>query len=439
MEEKVIIEKALQRLSIQELNQMQVTTISNSVKDQDILVLSPTGSGKTIAFLLPIIKNIDLEAEGVQALVIAPSRELALQIEQVFKKMDTGLKINCFYGGHSMSTEINNLSTLPSLLVGTPGRIKDHLERNTFDTSHIKVLVLDEFDKSLELGFQEEISFITSRIPVKIKKILTSATESVKLPEFLSLNHIKKLNFLTNFQPSKLKLKAIRAQENDKLEALFNLLCQIGKSTSLIFCNHRDAVERISELLQRREITHGIYHGKLDQDEREKALIKFRNGTHYFLLTTDLASRGLDIPEIINVIHYQLPDTEAAYIHRNGRTARMNAEGTSYLVLAEEEPVPKYISEEPEWLDLVEDCELPEDSEWSTVYISGGKKDKINKMDLVGFFIQKGKLDKEDLGKIDVLDKISYVAVNKSKVENLLQFVKGEKVKKQKLKIQICE
>ncbi len=417
---------------------MQQASLKAAKKGGDLVILSPTGSGKTLGFLLPVLHMLEQDKAGVQAMVIVPSRELAIQIESVFRSMGTGFKVTCCYGGHSSKTETTSLEQPPALLVGTPGRIADHIRRGSFDTNSIRILVLDEFDKALEYGFQEEMSFIIKELKHLKQRILTSATKSLEIPAFTGIKTPTELNYLNDEMPEGLKVKIIRSASTDKLDSLFGLICKLGNAPTLIFCNHREAVERISELLRRKGLGHDVFHGGLEQDERQRALIKFRNGSHKWLVTTDLAARGLDIPEIQYVIHYQLPLTESAFVHRNGRTARMHAKGTSYLILDTDEHAPAYLKETPEIETLPAKNTLPPPSEWATIYITGGKKDKINKMDIVGFLLQKGKLLKEELGLIEVQDHCCYAAVNSKKVNSIIQIAKGEKIKKQSVKIELA-
>ncbi|MHC1775164.1 MAG: DEAD/DEAH box helicase [Lentimicrobium sp.] len=428
----------LDRLGISQLKPMQEAAITTIQQGKDVVLLSPTGSGKTLAFLLPLLKMIENEQKGVQVLILTPSRELALQIEQVFRQLQSGFKVSSCYGGHPVSTERNNLKEPPSLLVGTPGRIADHIRRNNFDASTIRTLILDEFDKSLELGFQKEMEFIAGKLDSITTRILTSATSLPVIPDFTGISNPEILDFTSDANPQQLKLMAVRATGTDKLEALFNLICHLQKEASLIFCNHREAVERISGLLSEKGITHGTYHGGLEQEDREMALIRFRNGTHHILLTTDLASRGLDIPEIRHVIHYQFPANETSWTHRNGRTARMHASGTAWLVMAEDDFIPAFIIEEPLYFEIKETSGLPESSQWETIYIGMGKKDKISKSDVAGFLIQKGMLDKDDLGRIEILDYASFAAVKQHKVASMLQLVSKEQIKKKNAKIDIA-
>jgi ATP-independent RNA helicase DbpA len=434
-----MIPQVLKNLKINELNAMQKATIDASAKANDLILLSPTGSGKTLGFLLPVLLNLKEDKKGVQTLILVPSRELAIQIETVFKQMSTGFKINCCYGGHSTRIEKNNLEHPPAVLVGTPGRIAYHVRNTNFDVTTVNTLVLDEFDKSLEFGFKEDMSFIIYELKNLNKRILTSATNMEEIPAFTGVKKPLEINFLSNTPTKSVDLKLKMVSGKDKLDVLFALICKYGNKSTLVFCNHRDAVERISQLLKDKGLAHDIFHGGMEQDDRERALIKFRNGSHRILITTDLASRGLDIPEIELVMHYQLPTTEDSFIHRNGRTARMNAKGTAYLILSDTDHIPTFIKDTPEKEDLNGAYSLPENTEWSTLYIAAGKKDKINKMDIVGMLLQKGKLEKEELGLIEVLDKSAYAAVKRNKIHKVVQLVREEKIKGRKIKMAVSE
>lgn len=435
----MMIKQVLENLKIETLNEMQLASIEASKKNNDVILLSPTGSGKTLGFLLPLLLHLDKNKVGIQALVLVPSRELGLQIEQVFKQIATGFKVNCCYGGHSTRTEKNNLEQAPSLLIGTPGRIAFHIRNNNINTHSINFLVLDEFDKALEFGFQEDMSFIINQLKKLNKRMLTSATKMKQIPEFAGVSNPIEINYLskTPVKAEGLKLKIVKSESKDKLDTLFSLICKLGNTATLVFCNHRDAVDRFSELLKNKGLVHGTFHGKMEQEDRERALIKFRNGTYKILITTDLASRGLDIPEIENVIHYQLPHTEEVFIHRNGRTARMNAKGTAFLILGEGEFVPSFIKDTPALETLPTENKVPENTNWCTLYIAAGKKDKINKMDIVGMLLQKGKLQKDELGLIEVLDFSSYAAIDTKKIDLVLNLIKNEKIKNKKVKMEV--
>jgi superfamily II DNA/RNA helicase len=433
------LEKIYQKLQIQDMNPMQKKAYQLTETGKDIVLLSPTGSGKTLAFLFPVLRKLQSNTQGIQTLILVPARELALQIEQVFKSMGSEFKVTVCYGGHDKKTELNNLTQAPSILIGTPGRVGYHSRNGNFDPSTIKTLVLDEFDKALEFGFKDEMAFIIQSLSQLDQRILTSATNMSPIPSFTGIKDQKVINFLKNDDVKpEIQFRKIVSISEDKLNALFNLICNIGDKRTLIFCNHREAVIRISELLQKKGIFHETFHGAMEQDERERALLKFRNDSVRILITTDLASRGLDIPEVASIVHYQLPNNEDAFIHRNGRTARMNASGFSYLILSPEESYPflkEDIEEDPE---LTKKSQVPEKPSFETIYISTGKKNKVNKIDIVGFLIKKGELQKEDIGLIEVKDTTSYVAVIRKKANALLKKLANEKLKGQKVKMEIA-
>lgn len=430
----------LEKLNITALNPMQERALETIQNKDNVVLISPTGSGKTLAFLLPCIRLLQSGQHHVQLLIVVPSRELAIQTEQVFKKMGTGFKVSTCYGGHAVSIEENNLLEPPAVLIGTPGRIGHHIRTGALNLEKTQTLVLDEFDKSLEVGFDEDMSHIITRCSHLKKRILTSATAGEEIPAFVGLQNPVQLNFSQESETAKatLRIKSVRVAGDDKLEALMLLLGKVAQGSVIVFCNHREAVDRISQQLREFNIGHGIYHGGMEQPDREKTLIRLRNQSVRLLVATDLAARGLDIPEIETIIHYQLPMTEDSMIHRNGRTARMQASGTVYFLLDQDDHLPKFLDVEPEEEKLPRNFVMPPASDWATLYISAGKKDKVNKTDIVGMLIRKGKLQKEEVGRIEVLDHVAYVAVKTAKANAVLQLVKGEKVKNLKVKIAVA-
>lgn len=432
----------LENLKIASLNPMQLETEKSIQENKQLILLSDTGSGKTLAFLLPLIQSLDSSKPNTtQALILVPSRELALQIDAVLRQIRTGFKITCCYGGHKREIEENNLIQAPAIVIATAGRMADHLRRGNIKTDNISFLVLDEFDKILELDFQEEMEFILSSLKAVTHKILTSATHAIAIPEYVGMENATTINFLSNEPkaPETLSIKKIESPEPDKIDTLFKLICALKDTSSIVFCNHRDAVERTHQLLHEKGIYTVFYHGGMEQIDRETALCKFKNGTSNILITTDLASRGLDIANIRSVIHYHIPHTEDSFIHRNGRTARMDASGSVYVIQGPEETLPDYITNNYESLELTIDFDLPQKPNWSTLFIAAGKKDKINKIDIVGFLSQKGKLKKDDIGLIEVKDFSAFVAIRRSKIGALIEAIKNEKIKNKKVKMAIAK
>jgi superfamily II DNA/RNA helicase len=426
------------KLQIQDMNQMQKSIYKASENNTDIVLLSPTGSGKTLGFLFPTLRNLKKDVSGIQTLILVPARELALQIEQVFKSMGTDFKVSVCYGGHDKKIEVNNLIEAPAVLIGTPGRVVYHLRNNNFDPKTIQTLVLDEFDKALELGFHEDMEFISNSLKGLSQRILTSATAMDEIPKFTGLKNEKTIDFLklSEVKPD-IQLRKVMTISEEKLDTLFNLICKIGNKRTLIFCNHREAVDRISELLREKGIDRETFHGGMEQDERERALLKFRNDSARILITTDLASRGLDVPEVESIVHYQLPSKEDAFIHRNGRTARMNAKGFAYLIMTAEENFP-FIKNNTAEESVVGFNKVPGKTPFQTIYISAGKKDKVNKVDIVGYLLKKGDLQKEELGLIEVKDTTSYVAVARNRVTDVLKRLSHEKLKGKKVKMEVA-
>ncbi|MBU0488642.1 MAG: DEAD/DEAH box helicase [Bacteroidetes bacterium] len=427
-------EKILSKLSIAKLNPMQEETLQAIRENPEVVLLSPTGTGKTLAFLLPIIEELEADCGEVQVMIIVPTRELALQIEQVVREMGAGFKTNAIYGGRAGSQDKIDLKHRPAILIGTPGRIADHLRRESFSVEQIQTLVLDEFDKSLEIGFETEMSEIAAALPWIRKRILTSATQKVGIPKFLGMRNPVYIDYLHEGLPQ-LKIKIILSPEKDKLETLLKALSHIGNHPGIVFVNFKDTIQYVSDFLSDHEISHGCFHGGMEQQDRERALLKFRNGTHQLLIATDLAARGIDIPEIRFIIHYQLPMKSHEFTHRNGRTARMFNDGTAYVIKWVNEDLPEFIDTQE--VEEIREASLPTASAWETLYISGGRRDKISKGDIAGLFFKQGNLNIDELGTIEIKQDCAFVAVPADKVDHLVQTLSNSKLKKKKVLVRL--
>ena len=426
-------EELLAKLNISQLNPMQQAMEIAAEKHDNITLLSPTGSGKTLGFLLPLLSRIQPQIKETQALILVPSRELALQIEQVLRQMGTGYKINAPYGGRAMSKDKEDLLQAPIIIVGTPGRIADHFRNDRIDPTDLDQLVLDEFDKSLETGFESDMSYIISRLPNLVFRTLTSATSAVEIPAFVGLQNAKNLNFLDTKKTSKLEMKLVEAPETGKLQVLGDLLKQLGDQNGIIFCNYRDSIQQVSDFLDKHKIPHSSFYGTMEQKDRERALIKFRNASTHILLATDLAARGIDIPELKYIIHFELPIKSEEFTHRNGRTARVDKEGTAYIFKARAKPLPDFIPAlKPVEIKKTRALKPPK---WTTLFISGGRKDKISKGDLAGIFFKQGNLKKEELGVIELKSDCAFVAVPKELARELQQQLNNTRIKKRKVRV----
>lgn len=430
-------EKAiLAKLGISELNAMQLKANETISTQAEVVLLSPTGTGKTLAFLLPLIKLIDPTLDHIQLLIIVPSRELAIQIQQVLQEMGSGFKSAVVYGGRSGSKDRSELKHPSHILVGTAGRVADHIRNEVIETENIHTLVLDEFDKSLEVGFEEEMEEIIYGLPSLTKKVLTSATQKSKIPSFVGLENPIELNFLKQSKPS-IDFKVVETDKEDTLETLLHLLRHIGNKNGIVFCNFKSTIPEVSAFLRRHKIDHATFHGDLEQRDRARALIKFRNGTHRLLIATDLAARGIDVPALDFIIHYELPPRPDEFVHRNGRTGRMNNNGTAYILKWKERELPVFIKAS-EVIQLKASKERIS-KDWVTLYITGGKRDKISKGDVAGLFFKKGALKKGELGIIEIHPDCAYVSVPPSKAKVLIHSLNNERLKKKKVRISLLE
>lgn len=432
--------QVLNKLNIKQLNPMQEEARLAISSYPDVVILSPTGTGKTLSFLLPIIAELNPDITATQVLILAPSRELAIQIEQVTREMGTGYKANVVYGGRPFSKDKVDLKHPPAILIGTPGRIADHLRRGTVDAKDIKTLVLDEFDKSLEVGFEKEMKEIVRALPNVSKKVLTSATQEVAIPNFVGLTNPISIDYSGEKQESKLALKTVLTATKDKLEGLGQLLVHLGDAPGIVFCNYKESIQRVSDYLNDQDIPHGCFYGGMEQKDRERALIKFRNGTHQLIIATDLAARGIDIPELQFIIHYHLPIKAQEFTHRNGRTARMNSEGTAYVLQWDQEYLPEFIEDANPSSVYIDDLyPAPPSTKptWKTVFISGGRKDKISKGDIAGLFGKQGELTREELGTIELKQDCAFVAVHANKVAQLISRIDNTRLKKKKVRVKV--
>ena len=423
----------LTKLNIHMLNPMQEEAIAVIETTTNTVLLSPTGTGKTVAFLLPILKTLDPNCKDVQVLILVPSRELAIQIEQVLRNMGSGFKVNAVYGGRPMSKDKIEMKHLPAILIGTPGRIADHFSSDRFSRNNIKTLILDEFDKSLEVGFEYEMRQIINQLPQINKRILTSATQSIEIPDFVGLDKAKTVNYLKHKAVSKLEVKTVLSPAKNKLQTLLDLIWHIGNQQGIIFCNLRDSIDHVSRFLEKNKISHSCFSGAMEQKDRERSLIKFRNGTSQILIATDLASRGLDIPELKFIIHYELPQAAEEFIHRNGRTARVDAKGTAYVLKWEKEYLPDFIKNSK--VKDISKKESPKPQFWTTLFISGGRKDKISKGDIAGLFFKQGEITKDQLGDIELKQDCAFVAVPLSIADALVEKLNNTRLKKKKVRV----
>ena len=428
-------QQILDKLNIHSLNAMQEATADALLhSDKDVVVLSPTGSGKTLAYLLPLVERIDASSDNVQVVVLVPGRELALQSATVLGDMGSGLRAMSLYGGRPAMDEHRQMRVVkPQIVFSTPGRLNDHLDKGNILADAIQTLVIDEFDKCLEMGFRDEMETIVRKLPALRRRILLSATEAVEIPRFVQMGRTLKLDYLIADEqvPERVGVFTVESPEKDKLQTLKTLLLAFGSQSSIVFLNYRESVERTADYLRGEGFYVSSFHGGLEQKEREAALYQFSNGSANVLVSTDLASRGLDIPDVDNIIHYHLPESEEGYVHRVGRSARWNKQGRAFFILATGEQVPAYVQADIHRFPLSEHplgTAIPQ-PRMATVYIGKGKKDKISKGDIVGFLCKTGGLTSGDIGRIDVKDRYAYAAVSREKLAMVISNTCGAKIK----------
>ncbi len=430
---------------------MQLAAGNAIQQNQNVLLLSPTGSGKTLAYLLPLIARIDATLDTVQAVVVVPSRELAAQVEQVFKaQVGTSIRGLALYGGRPTMEEHRRIKEVhPQVIFATPGRLLDHIGKDNLNVLGARILVLDEYDKCLELGFREEMYRIGESMHFVSQVVVASATafeeekrdvwgervpetnaegkskKVLPVPALVAQRKFVAINYLDTVDDLASRLKVCQIQ----------LLTHLGGASTIVFVAHRESVDRVGQYLREKGFPTSLYHGGQDQEVRERSLYRFRSGAASVMVSTDLAARGLDIPEVRAIVHYHLPMDAATFAHRSGRTARWDAEGTAYLLVGPEEHLPDFIEADESY--SVSDVAIKaQPSQWAVLYIGRGKKDKLSKADILGFLCKKGGLTSAQIGRIDINPHVSYVAIQRNALKRLLQQVSGEKIKGMKTLIE---
>ena len=430
-------QEILEKLNIYSLNPMQEEALEVIKKNENTILLSPTGTGKTLAFLLPLLERLDPNNKEVQALIVVPSRELAMQTEHVIRNMGTGYKVNAIYGGRAISKDKIELKHTPAILIGTPGRLADHLEQGRFSTKEIKTLIIDEFDITIDISIGGEMKTIMSHLKQVSKRVLISATKGTSIPSYLNMDKHVTLNFIKEKKdqtPSKLLVKTVISKSKNKHNTLVALLNHIGSGACIVFCNTKERIEDLSRFLDKKSIGHTCFHSGMEQRDRERALIKLKNGSVSILIASDMASRGIDIPEMKYIIHYEIPAAIQEYTHRNGRTARVNSKGTAYLIKGFKEVIPEFIGKSK--VEILSDGSR-KPLFWTTLFISGGRKDKISKGDIAGLFFKQGGINKDQLGTIDLKNDCAFVAVPISIADALIGKLNNSRLKKKKVRVTI--
>ncbi len=428
------MQKNLKELGFFKMTEIQEQSLPHTLKGLDIIAQAKTGSGKTLAFGIPLLQKINVKKFQPQALIMCPTRELADQVAVELRKIarfQHNIKILTLCGGSPMRPQIQSLYHGAHVIVGTPGRIQDHIGKDTLNLKMINTVVLDEADRMLDMGFIDVMEHILEHVPTKRQTMLFSATfgddidslsakitnspQMVKVEGAEENQNIKQLFYLT--------------QKDQKFEALLKLLRTYKPESSIVFCNMKVLVKEVAEGLQDEGFDALDLHGDLEQIDRTETLLQFANRSCSVLVATDVAARGLDIDDVDVVINYDLPRDDESYVHRIGRTARAGKSGMA-LSLGSKFELSKFPNAEVKNLeDLDEDPSVTLQSSMKTLCLAGGKKNKLRAGDILGTLCVAIGLTKEDVGKINLQDRHTYVAIKKSAFEKAFKGFQKEKIK----------
>jgi len=431
--------KRLTHLGFSTMSEIQEKAIPPILEGKDILAQSKTGSGKTLSFGIPTIIDTNTDDFSPQTLIITPTRELAEQVATSLREVATykpNLKILTLYGGVPLRTQALSLAKGAHILVGTPGRIQDHLGKETLSLQSIQKVILDEADRMLDMGFYDDIIKINSHIKQNKQTLLFSATYPQSIEKLAKTLLKEPLSIKVDTLIQTDKIEALYYETSHKFKTLLTLIQSYKPHSLLIFCNTKVQVISLTEQLQQKGYCTIDIHGDLEQRERNESVIVFSNGSKKIMVATDVASRGLDIKEVAMVINYDLPFEQEVYTHRIGRTGRADASGIA-ISLKTKEPNPKceYITEyaqEAKVEDLRVDSTFRMDCEYDTLCINGGKKNKLRAGDILGTLCKEVGIDNSLIGKITITDTKSYIALHHSVTNKVVQSLQRVKVKKRK-------
>lgn len=456
--------QVVRELGFQQPTQIQAQSIPLILKGNDVIAQSETGSGKTAAFSLPILEKLNLITRRVQALILCPTRELCAQVAREIRRLGrrhAGLQVLTITGGAPIRPQMEALYKGVHIVVGTPGRVLDHLSRDTLQLSAVKIMVLDEADRMLEMGFQEDMEHILSQLPETRQTVLFSATFPQSI-ESLSRSYQKDPVRLTvaKSNQSVATIKQVYAEVDaaDRIKALLRVIEQNQPESMIVFCNFKASVTELKSGLAQSGLSVDALHGDLEQSDRDRIMAKFRNKSIRILVATDVAARGIDVESLDAVVNYELPSQPEIYVHRVGRTGRAGREGLAVSFVSSRErskikAIESFASIRIEKLDLGSLSEMnlapPQEAEpaaaqtatpgakMRTLYISGGRKEKVRPGDILGALTgEAGGFKAADIGKIEIHDHFSYVAVSAQIAELALDCLRNGRIKGRKFRIE---
>ena len=438
-------------LGLTTLTQIQEESIPPLLAGKDLVGQSKTGSGKTFAFGIPMIEKIDLSAPRLQALVLCPTRELCTQVAREIRKLGRrhpSMKVVALVGGEPIRNQLVSLERGAHIAVGTPGRILDHLRRGSLNFDSTNYIVLDEADRMLDMGFQEEMEEILAALPEQRQTLFFSATFPDSI-EAMSERYQKKPIFVKveNTEEAQVSIEQTfySCEADDKYSLLLWLLTQNQPESTIVFCNLKVTVAELAESLEAEGVSAAALHGDLEQQDRDRVMAIFRNGSVRVLVATDVAARGIDVADLDMVVNFDVPKPDI-YVHRIGRTGRAGKSGLAVTFMEDKEKYKlKGISEAcgkdlkteslPDLSELSDSIEFP--ARMATLYISAGRKDKMRPGDILGALTGEAGFAAKDIGKIEILDRFSFVAVSTEILQEALKKLQNGKIKGRKLRVEL--
>ncbi len=438
----------LQQLDYQTMTPIQAASLPVTLAGHDLIAQAKTGSGKTAAFALALLTNLNPRRFAVQAMVLCPTRELADQVTQELRRLARfadNIKILTLCGGSTIRPQVSSLAHGAHIVVGTPGRIMDHLQRASLNLEALNTLVLDEADRMLDMGFYEDIAFVVKRCPLTRQTLLFSATfpNGIEGLARQFLRNPREVKLLEKHEEHAIRQRFYEVQHEARFQAVGKLLKHYRPVSTLAFCNTKQQCRDLSEVLQAQGIHALTLNGDLDQRERDQVLIQFANRSCSVLVATDVAARGLDIAQLEAVINVDVTPDPEIYIHRIGRTGRANENGWALSLcslpeMPRVEAISKMMGAEPEWHDLAtlqSEDNTPLESPMVTLQILGGRKEKIRPGDVLGALTGEAGCTREQVGKITVTDQSTYVAVTRNIARKVVRMLSAGKVKGKTVKI----
>ncbi len=431
----------LESLGYQEMTPIQAKSLPLVLKNQDLIVKAKTGSGKTVAFGLGLIAKLSPSVYTPQSLVICPTRELADQVSKVLRslaRMIPNICVLTLCGGKPFGMQAEALSKKVHIVVGTPGRIQDHIERKTLNLKNIKTLVLDEADRMLDMGFYDEILHIIKQLPLQRQTLLFSATYPdaiAKISESFQQSPIE-IHIEDEAQKPNIEQIAYQVSEHEKDEALIALIAHYKVQSAIVFCRTKIKCDEVASALCHQGVHALAIHSSLEQRDREEVLLQFANNSCSILVATDVAARGLDIKDLPLVINYDLPSSPEDYVHRIGRTGRAGNSGLAISLFSQGhtfkiEAIEAYTNTLIQRMDkdtLTSSCVFVKPS-MKTLCINAGKKNKIRPGDILGALTGDGGLKGTQVGKIDIFDFNAYVAIDSTVSSSVLRRLQSAKIK----------